>query len=111
MNREFWQELSRVREEFSVVAMATIVQTWGSTPRKAGAKIVICPDGRIFGTIGGGCSEGEVKAQAKIVMDLRKPILYTVSMVGDVAADEGMVCGGKMNVYIEPVLTLESMEG
>lgn len=111
MNREFWLELSKARGEFPVVAMATIVQTWGSTPRKAGAKMVICPDGRTFGTIGGGCSEGEVKAQARMVMDLRKPILHKVSMVGDVAADDGMVCGGKMTVYIEPVLTLESMEG
>ena len=90
-------------QEFPCVALATIVQTWGSTPRKAGAKMVICPDGRTIGTVGGGCSEGEIKAIAKIVIDTRLPVLQQISMTGDVAADEGMVCGGKMDVYIEPV--------
>jgi xanthine dehydrogenase accessory factor len=103
MTREFLEEVVQALQDYSVIAMATIVQTWGSTPRKAGAKMAICPDGRIVGTIGGGCSEGEVKSQARIVIDTQKPILHKVSMTGDVAADEGMVCGGTMLVYIEPV--------
>lgn len=103
MNQELVNQLVQALEEYSTVALATIVQSWGSTPRKAGAKMVICPDGRTLGTIGGGCSEGEVKARARIVIDTGIPVLHHVSMVGDIAADEGMVCGGKMDVYIERV--------
>lgn len=103
MNQELIRELVEALEGFPIMAMATIVQTWGSTPRKAGAKMLIYPDGRISGTIGGGCSEAEVIKQARMVLDSATPQLYSVSMTGDVAADEGMVCGGRMDVYIEPI--------
>ncbi|AZR74582.1 hypothetical protein BBF96_15095 [Anoxybacter fermentans] len=103
MNQELIMQMMEALEDFPVVALATIIQTWGSTPRKAGAKMVICPDGRTFGTIGGGCSEGEVKSRARLVMDTGIPVIHQVSMTGDIAADEGMICGGKMEVYIEPV--------
>lgn len=103
LEANFLGELLKALDEFPCIALATIVQTWGSTPRKAGAKMAVCPDGRIIGTIGGGCSEGEIKARAKIVIDTRIPVLHPVSMTGDIAADEGMVCGGRMEVYIEPV--------
>lgn len=104
MNLDLLRELERALKEFSVVALATIVQTWGSTPRKAGTRMLICPDGRSWGTVGGGCSEGEVKRHAQIVIDTQIPQLYLISMVGEVAADQGMVCGGKMEVFIEPIL-------
>lgn len=103
IEQKFLAEMLQALDQFTCVALATIVQTWGSTPRKEGAKMVICPDGRIIGTIGGGCSEGEIKARAKIVIDTGTPVVHRVSMTGDVAADEGMVCGGQMEVYIEPV--------
>lgn len=109
MNRDLLEEAIQALQDYPLMAMATIVQTWGSTPRKAGAKMMICPDGRLIGTIGGGCSEGEVKSQARMVMDTRTPILYKVSMTGDVAADEGMVCGGTMLVYIEPIASRNSL--
>lgn len=103
MNLELLRKTQAALKKFPVVALATIIQTWGSTPRKAGVKMVICPDGSILGTIGGGCSEGEVRTRARMVIDTEKAEIYQVSMLGDVAADEGMVCGGKMEVYIEPI--------
>lgn len=86
-------------------AMATIIRTKGSTPRKAGARMLVYRDGRIVGTIGGGCGESEVRLQALNVIDSGKPDMHRVSLTADIAADEGMVCGGTMEVFIEPVST------
>ncbi|TEB04528.1 putative xanthine dehydrogenase subunit A [Pelotomaculum schinkii] len=84
-------------------AVATIVKTRGSTPRKAGARMLVYADGRILGTIGGGCGESEVRLAALGVIDENLPRIYQVSLSADTAAVEGMVCGGAMEVYIEPV--------
>lgn len=82
-------------------ALVTIVETRGSTPRKAGSTMLVFPDGRTFGTIGGGCGEAEVRRQALIAIDDNRSQLYTVRMLNDAAADEGMVCGGIMEVFIQ----------
>ena len=82
-------------------ALITIIVTKGSTPRKAGSKMLVYPDGRTTGTIGGGCAEAEVRLQALIAMDDNKSTVFTVSMVNDTAANEGMVCGGIMDVFIQ----------
>jgi xanthine dehydrogenase accessory factor len=84
-------------------ALATIISTKGSTPRKAGARMLIYRDGRILGTIGGGCGESEVRLQALSVIDSGKPHVHRVSLTADIAAAEGMACGGTMEVFIEPV--------
>lgn len=109
MNLELLRELETGLKEFSVVALATIVQTWGSTPRKAGTKMLVYPDGRIWGTLGGGCSEAEVKSQARLIMETRVPELCQIMMIGEVAADQGMVCGGKMEVFIEPISSVSTI--
>ncbi|TEB04568.1 putative xanthine dehydrogenase subunit A [Pelotomaculum schinkii] len=83
-------------------ALATIVKTRGSTPRKAGARMLVYGDGRILGTIGGGCGESEVRLAALGVIDENLPRMYKVSLSADTAAAEGMVCGGAMEVFIEP---------
>ncbi|MCE5286124.1 MAG: XdhC family protein [Pelosinus sp.] len=82
-------------------ALITIVATRGSTPRKAGSKMILFPDGRTIGTIGGGCGEAEVKRQALLAFDEKSSRLYTVNMLNEAAADEGMVCGGLMEVFIQ----------
>lgn len=84
-------------------AIVTVTSTKGSTPRGAGAKMIVWPDGRILGSIGGGCSEGEVILAARDLMEDEEESFITmqVDMTGDVAEDEGMVCGGIMNVLIE----------
>lgn len=84
-------------------AMATIVLTKGSVPRRAGAKMIVYPDGRIVGSIGGGCSEGEVINTARDIIRNGGYKVQKVDMTGSVAEDEGMVCGGIMEVLIEKI--------
>ncbi len=82
-------------------ALVTILETKGSTPRDAGAKMIVWPHGKIIGSIGGGCSEGAVMQTAYDVIRDGGYQLMDVDMTGDVAEDEGMVCGGIMKVAIE----------
>ncbi|MDV4152021.1 XdhC/CoxI family protein [Clostridium sp. AL.422] len=92
------------KEEEERKALVTITSTKGSTPRGAGAKMIVWEDGRILGSIGGGCSEGEVILAARdLIADGQEGsiIKMEVDMTGDVAEDEGMVCGGIMSVLIE----------
>lgn len=84
-------------------ALATIISTKGSVPRKAGAKMIVWPDGRILGSVGGGCSEAEVIHTALDVIRTGTYQIQSVDLTGSVAEDEGMVCGGTMEVLIEPV--------
>lgn len=83
------------------VAAATIVRTRGSTPRKAGAKMLVLPDGACLGTIGGGCGEAEVRREALMLFDNPGVRLHRVLLDADTAAEEGMACGGSMDVFIE----------
>ncbi|HVJ49186.1 XdhC family protein [Desulfitobacterium sp.] len=83
-------------------AVATIISTLGSTPRKAGAQVLFFRDGQIVGTIGGGCGEAEVRQHALRVIDQAKPAVVDINLTHEVAEDDGMVCGGVMKVYIEP---------
>lgn len=90
-------------------AVATIIKTVGSTPRKAGSRMLVYGDGRILGTIGGGCGESEVRLAALSVIDEKIPRAYKVSLNADTAAEEGMVCGGTMDVFIEPLDTYKKV--
>jgi xanthine dehydrogenase accessory factor len=88
-------------EQGQVAVMATIVKTKGSTPQREGARIVVFDDGSFIGTVGGGCIEADIYAEAKEVMRTGKAGIFHFSLAGDVAAEEGMVCGGQMDVFIE----------
>jgi len=106
LNKEAWPELDRevlavLRDARDVpFAVATVLDAKGSTPRGAGAKMLVWPDGRIAGSIGGGCSEGEAIQAAYEVIRTGKPSMYTVDLTGGTAEDEGMVCGGRMRLAI-----------
>ena len=83
-------------------AIVTVISKKGSVPRGAGAKMIIWPDGRSLGSIGGGCSEGEVIVAARDLLREEGGFLTMhVDMTGEVAEDEGMACGGIMDVLIE----------
>lgn len=82
-------------------AVVTIISTKGSVPRKAGAKMLVWPYGKTMGSIGGGCSEGEVINIARDMVRSGGIKLHDIDMTGQVAEDEGMVCGGIMKVLIE----------
>lgn len=84
-------------------SLVTIVSRKGSAPREVGSKMIVMIDGNTIGTIGGGCVESEVCSAAREVARDKKPILMKADMTPDNAEDEGMVCGGIVEVYIEPV--------
>jgi xanthine dehydrogenase accessory factor len=83
-------------------AVVTVISTQGSTPRESGAKMAVLPDGRIIGTIGGGCAEADVIRDAIDVARNGGYLFKTVDMT-DSAEDDGMVCGGSMELLIESV--------
>lgn len=102
--KEQWGLLGRMVEyidEGQPVVAATVIRTLGSTPRKAGAKMLIQQDGTCLGTIGGGCGEAEVRSEAMMVFDSGDARLIRVVMDADVAAEEGMACGGVIDVFLE----------
>jgi xanthine dehydrogenase accessory factor len=84
-------------------ALVTVVSTQGSTPQKAGARMLVHGDGRIVGTIGGGCLEAEMTWRAREAITARRPRLVSYDLTPDQAGDDGLVCGGRMQVFIEPI--------
>lgn len=89
------------KEEDSPKAIITIISTKGSVPRNAGAKMIVWPYGKILGSIGGGCSEGEIINTARNLLGKGGYQIQSIDMTGTIAEDEGMVCGGIMDVIIE----------
>ncbi|MCZ6794683.1 MAG: XdhC family protein [Planctomycetota bacterium] len=98
-------EAKRLLEEKCPFVLATVVATKGSTPQKPGAKLLVRGDGSIVGTLGGGCVEADVWGAARSILEggggreLRRFVLDE-----DIAAKDGLVCGGVMEIFIEPVL-------
>lgn len=83
--------------------LATIIRTKGSTPRKVGAKMLVFEDGLLMGSIGGGCGEADVFQEAIEVLETGRPKLMHVDLTADEAEESGDVCGGVMDVFIEPL--------
>jgi xanthine dehydrogenase accessory factor len=84
-------------------ALVTVVSTRGSTPQKAGARMLVHGDGRIVGTIGGGCLEAEMTRKARQAIVERRAQLASYDLTPDEAGEDGLVCGGMMQVFIEPI--------
>lgn len=101
LDLEVIRYLSELKEPSAVV---TVMDTKGSTPRGAGAKMVVNGIGKVYGSIGGGCSEQEVVNIARKLIGTGRYRVETIDMTGDVAESEGMVCGGTMEVLIEDFL-------
>lgn len=102
--REVYEEITKAQAAAQQLAVATIVTTSGSTPQRTGAKLLVFADGRMMGTVGGGCVEADVWAEAREAMTENKARLsrFTLRDNPDVPPDEeGMVCGGEMEVFIE----------
>ncbi len=84
--------------------LATVIRTQGSTPREAGAKMLVLADGSIRGSVGGGCGEAKVKTVAmRCLVETGQPQLVTVDLTDDQAVPGGAVCGGRMLVFVEPM--------
>jgi xanthine dehydrogenase accessory factor len=98
------EEMLRLRRAGRKSALATIVQVNGSIPSYTSAKILVRDDGSITGTIGGGCVEAEVWNAAREVMETEKPRMLKFNLGQDVAYDNGLICGGQLEVFVEPVI-------
>jgi hypothetical protein len=83
------------------VVVATVAHTRGSTPQQRGAKMLFFQNGEVAGTVGGGCIEAEVWAEAQAAMRSGKSQLHHFSLTADEASEEGMVCGGTMDIFVE----------
>ena len=103
MSQEVLGRLVEALDRGEEVAMVTIVAAQGSTPQRVGAKMIVFPDGRIVGTIGGGCYENDALGKAREALQTRKPRLVKYDLTDDFAEESGLICGGQMTVYIEPV--------
>ena len=101
MDATLLKNICECQNRGQAVALVTIIETKGSTPRKAGSQMLVWPDGTVQGTIGGGCAEAEAKQQALLALQIGKARLYTVEMLNAVAAEEGMVCGGTMTLFMQ----------
>jgi xanthine dehydrogenase accessory factor len=101
---DIFEEVIRLRRLNQKCAIATIVQVNGSIPSYPSAKMLIREDGSIAGTIGGGCVEAEVWNAAREVMETEKPRSLNFSLGNDAAYDNGLICGGQLTVFVEPVL-------
>jgi xanthine dehydrogenase accessory factor len=100
--RELIQELLYELERGETVAMATIVRRKGSVPREVGAKMLVHRDGKISGTVGGGCGEAEVWRSALNVIDTRRPSTIQVELTEEIAMESQGVCGGIFDVFVQP---------
>jgi len=104
MQHDVFAALERALAAGEPVALVTIVRAQGSTPQRVGAKMVVYPDGRTVGTIGGGCYESDAFWKAKEAISSGKSQLARYELNDDFAEETGLICGGQMEVFIEPIL-------
>ena len=100
---DIWEEIVACRRRGEAAALATIVSTVGSTPGKDPMKMLVRGDGTFVGSVGGGCLEAEVWEHAKTVMRTLRPMTVSFSLTEKDYPDSGLICGGKLTVFIEPV--------
>src|SRR3981189_3951099 len=103
MNREVFAAVADAVERGEPAALVTTRSATGSTPQRVGAKMLVFGDGRIVGTIGGGCYENDAFWKAREAITSRRPELVHYELDDDFAQETGLICGGQVSVYIEPV--------
>jgi xanthine dehydrogenase accessory factor len=103
VNHEVFAALGEALKNGEEVALVTIVSANGSTPQRVGAKMLVYADGRVLGTIGGGCYENEALWKAREALQTRKAVTVKYELADDFAAESGLICGGQMHVFIEPI--------
>src|SRR5262245_62144771 len=87
------------------IALATVIQTWGSSPRRAGAKMALTPDGKITGSVSGGCVEGAVFEEGVEALKKNRPKLLHFGVADETAWEVGLACGGSIDVFVKPLDT------
>ena len=100
---EILEQAARWREAGQGVALATVVTTWGSSPRPIGAKLAVAESGAFVGSVSGGCVEGAVVEEAQAAIRDGKPRLLDFGVSDDQAWEVGLACGGKIEIFVERV--------
>ena len=103
MNEEVFHAVGEALQRGEPAALVTIIRTEGSTPQRVGAKMVVFADGRTVGTIGGGCYENDAFWKARQALKTRKAEVIRYELTDDIAEESGLICGGQMEVYVEPI--------
>lgn len=96
-------QVARWRDDGHKVALATVIGTWGSSPRQPGSQLAVCDDGAFVGSVSGGCIEGTVIREALEVMEDLGPRTLEFGVSDEQAWEVGLACGGTVHVYVEPV--------
>src|SRR3954469_9640841 len=109
MESDIFAEIQSLRDQGRKSALATIVQIRGSVPSFQSAKMLVRDDGSIVGSVGGGCVEAEVWAAAQDVMREEKSRFMTFDLTEESMAEGGLICGGKVEIFVEPVLPIPKM--
>jgi xanthine dehydrogenase accessory factor len=102
--RDVLAELTGAIDQGRACVYCAVVETRGSTPQKAGAAMLVFPDGSQRGTLGGGCVEAEVRQRALAAMGSGRPELHTFNLDDNYGWDDGLICGGRMTILAEPVV-------
>jgi xanthine dehydrogenase accessory factor len=103
MNEDVLPAAAAALERGEPAALVTIVRSSGSTPQRTGAKMLVFADGRTVGTIGGGCYENDALGKAREAIANGKPALVKYDLNDDFVQESGLICGGQMEVYIDPI--------
>jgi xanthine/CO dehydrogenase XdhC/CoxF family maturation factor len=90
-------------DEGRKVALATVIETWGSAPQPVGSQLLIDSDGNFEGSVSGGCVEGAVILEASDVIESGKSTVMEFGVADETAWQVGLACGGRIKVYVEPV--------
>ncbi len=98
---DLYRAVSEAQDRGERVVVATVAHTRGSTPQRRGAKMLFFQSGEVAGTVGGGCIEAEVWAEAREAMRSGNSALHHFSLTAEEASEEGMVCGGTMDIFID----------
>jgi xanthine dehydrogenase accessory factor len=101
--REVLTELTEWTKAGEEIALATVVETWGSSPRPLGSKMVVTRSGKMAGSVSNGCIEGAVFDEAQKVLKSREPKVAAFGVADDVAFEVGLACGGHIEVFVEPL--------
>ena len=102
-NLEILDQARKWKAEGKGVAVATVVTTWGSSPRPVGSKLAVDEDGRFLGSVSGGCVEGAVVTEALDVIESGKPKTLEFGVADETAWKVGLSCGGTIRVFVEKV--------
>jgi xanthine dehydrogenase accessory factor len=98
---ELYRLIAEAQRRGERVVVATVAHTRGSTPQRRGAKMLFFENGEVAGTVGGGCIEAEVWAEAREALRTGISQLQEFKLTADEASEEGMVCGGTMEIFID----------